>query len=64
MKARRKQVNQVDLDNLDFKKPSSSMEILELQPALEKRQCHILKGQPEEAVQKLVKLIREEGKVF
>ena len=64
MKARRKEVAQVDLDSLDFEKPSGSLEILELQPALEKRQCHILKGQPGEVVQKLVKLIREEGRVF
>lgn len=64
MKARRKHVDQIDLESLDFKKPSSSLEILELQPALEKRQCHILKAKPGDVVQQLVKLIREQGKVF
>jgi len=64
MKARRKHVDQIDLENFDFKRPSSSLEIIELQPALEKRQCHVLKGNPEDVVQQLVKLIREEGKVF
>jgi len=64
MKARRKHVEEIDLESLDFKKPSSSLEIMELQPALEKRQCRIFKGKPEDVVQELVKLIREEGKVF
>jgi len=64
MKARRKHVNEIDLESLNFKRPSSSLEIIELQPALEKRQCHILKGKPEDVVKQLVKLIREEGNFF
>jgi len=64
MKARRKHVDQIDIEDLNFKRPSSSLEIIELQPALEKRQCRILKGKPGDVVQQLVRLIREEGKVF
>lgn len=64
MKARKKEVKEIDLDSLGFEKPSSSLEIIELKPALEKRQWHILKGQSEEVAQQLAELIREEGKVF
>jgi electron transfer flavoprotein beta subunit len=64
MKARRKQVDQVDLDSLNFEKPSSSLEMLELETAFEKRRCEIFKGQPEEVVRQLVQVIRGEGNVF
>jgi len=57
MKARKKEVKEIDLDSLSFEKPSSSLEILELELALEKRQCKILQGQPEEVVQQLVDLV-------
>jgi len=57
MKARKKEVKEIDLDSLGFEKPSSSLEILELELPLEKRQCKILKGQPEEVVQQLVDLV-------
>jgi len=57
MKARKKEVKEIDLDSLGFEKPTSGLEILELRLALEKRQCKILKGQPEEVVQQLVDLV-------
>jgi len=58
MKARRKEVKQVDLDDFGLEKPSRSLEILELKLAFEKRQCKVLKGQPEEVVKQLVGLIK------
>jgi len=64
IKARKKEVKEIDLDSLGFGNPSSSLEILELGLALEKRQCKILRGQPEEVVQQFVGLMREEAKVL
>jgi len=64
MKAKKKEVKQIDLETIDIEKPSGHMEILELQPVDEIRQSKILKGQPEEVVQQLVELLREEAKVF
>jgi electron transfer flavoprotein beta subunit len=64
MKARRKQVKQLDLVSLGFKKPHSGVEILELRLALEKRRRMILQGQPGEVVQQLAQLLREEEQLF
>jgi electron transfer flavoprotein beta subunit len=64
MKAKKKTVKQVDLSSLNFERPAGSMTILELQPVEEDRHGQILKGQPEEAVRKLVELLCTEAKVF
>ena len=64
MKARKKEIKQIDIDSLDFKRPSSSLEILEYKPVLEERQSKILNGQPEIVVKQLVELLKNEAKVF
>lgn len=63
-KAKKKETRQIDLDSLPIEKSAASMEILELKPAVEKRQPTELKGPPEEAVQQLIQVLREEAKVI
>lgn len=57
MKAKKKEVKQIDLDSLDFEDPACSTEVLELEPAVEKRHCIILEGDPEQITRQLVDLI-------
>ncbi len=64
MKAKKKEVKQLDLDSLDFEMSSGGMEILQLKLTVEKRRCEILKGQPEEAVRQLVERISSEVKII
>jgi electron transfer flavoprotein beta subunit len=63
-KAKKKEIKQIDLDRLQIEKPTASMEILELKPAVEQRQPKELKGPPEEAVRQLIQVLREEAKVL
>ncbi len=64
MKARKKEVKTIDLESLVTEKPVSSMEILELKPAVEERGAQELKGSPEEAVGELIRMLREKAKVL
>jgi electron transfer flavoprotein beta subunit len=64
MKARKKEVKIIDLESLTIEKPVSSMEILELKPAVEERGAKELKGPPEEAVGELIRILREEARVL
>jgi electron transfer flavoprotein beta subunit len=64
MKARKKEVKIIDLASLAIDMPASSMEILELKPAVEKRGSKELKGTAEEAVGELIRVLREEAKVL
>jgi electron transfer flavoprotein beta subunit len=63
-KAKKKEVKQIDLESLSIEKSSSSMEILELKPAVEQRQAKELKGQPEEVVRQLIQVLRDEAKII
>jgi electron transfer flavoprotein beta subunit len=64
MQAKKKEVKVIDLESLDFEKPVSHIEILELKPAIEKRSPKELKGEPEDVVMQLIQVLREKGKVF
>jgi electron transfer flavoprotein beta subunit len=64
MKAKKKEVKIIDLESLAIEKPMSSIEILELKPAVEERISKELKGQPEEVVMQLIRVLREEAKVL
>jgi electron transfer flavoprotein beta subunit len=64
MKARKKPIQTIALDNLDIKTPSGRMEILELRPEVNKRRRHIIPGTAEESVQELIRLLRVEEKVI
>jgi electron transfer flavoprotein beta subunit len=63
-KAKKKEIKQIELDSLPIEKPAARMEILELKPAVEQRQPKELKGPPEETVQQLIQLLRDEAKVI
>ena len=63
-KAKKKEIKQIDLDSLPIEKPRARMDILELKPAVEQRQPKELKGSPEESVQQLIQVLREEAKVI
>jgi electron transfer flavoprotein beta subunit len=62
--ARKKEVRQIDMEDLKVEKPASGMEIIELKPAVENRQAKELKGSPEEIVKHLVEVLKHEAKVI
>ncbi len=64
MKARKKEIKQIDPDSLGIEKPLSGMEILKLRVATYKRKNKILDGSPEQAVARLIKCLHEEEKIF
>jgi electron transfer flavoprotein alpha/beta subunit len=64
MKAKKKEIKQVDLKSFEIDPPTCSTEIIELKPAQEERRLNILKGEPGEVVQQLVGLLKDEAKVF
>jgi electron transfer flavoprotein beta subunit len=64
MKARKKEVKIIDLGSLAVGESVSSMEIIELKPAVEERAARELKGPPENAVGELIRILREEAKVL
>ena len=64
IKARKKEVKQIDLHSLNITKPVGSIEILELKPAVEERRPQEVKGSPEEIAGELVRILREEAKIL
>ena len=64
IKARKKEVKQIDLQSLNPAKPAGSIEIVELKPAVEERRPQEIKGTPEEIAGELVRILREEAKVI
>ena len=62
--ARKKEVKQIDLVDLNLEKPAAGMEIIELKPAIENRQAKELKGSPQEIVRQLIEVLRQEAKIF
>ncbi len=64
IKARKKEVKQIDLQSLNVEKPAGRMEILELKPAIEERRPRELKGTPEAVAEEIVRILREEAKVI
>jgi electron transfer flavoprotein beta subunit len=64
MKARKKEIKQIDLDDLNFEKPVGRVEILALKPALEERQPRELSGPPDEVAAEIVRILRTEARVL
>ncbi len=64
MKARKKEIKQIDPDSLGIEKPLVGMEVLKLHVAAYERKNRIIKGAPEQAVAQLIKCLHEEEKVF
>ncbi|UCD78629.1 MAG: electron transfer flavoprotein subunit beta/FixA family protein [Desulfobacterales bacterium] len=64
IKARKKEVKQIDLQSLNLERPAGSMEILELKPAVEERHPRELQGTPEEIAGEIARILKEEAKVI
>jgi electron transfer flavoprotein beta subunit len=64
IKARKKEVKQIDLQTLSIEEPSGSIEILELKPAVEVREPKEVKGTPQEIAGEFVRILRDQAKVI
>jgi electron transfer flavoprotein beta subunit len=64
MKARRKEIKQIDLVDLNFEKPAGRVEILELTPAVEERRPVELTGTPDEVADEIVRILKEEARIL
>ena len=64
MKARQKEIKQIDLKDLNYEIPPGRVEILELRPAVEERQAREINGTPAEVAEKLVRILQEEARVL
>jgi electron transfer flavoprotein beta subunit len=64
IKARKKEVQQIDLQSLNIGKPAGSIEILELKTAVEEREPQEIKGAPEEIAGEIARILREEAKII
>jgi electron transfer flavoprotein beta subunit len=64
IKARKKEVKQIDLQSLKIEAPAGSIEILKLRPAVEARNPHEIRGSSEEIAAELMRILREEAKVI
>jgi electron transfer flavoprotein beta subunit len=64
IKARKKEVKQIELQSLKIEEPAGSTEILELKPAVEERRPQELKGSPEVIAGEILRILRDEAKVI
>jgi electron transfer flavoprotein beta subunit len=64
IKARKKELRQIDWQSLNVEKPAGRTEILELKPALEERRSRELKGTVDVIAGEIVRILREEAKVI
>ena len=64
MKARQKEIKQIDLKDLNYEIPPGRVEILELRPAVEERQAREINGTPAEVAEELVRILQEEARVL
>ncbi len=62
--ARKKEVRQIDIEDLELEKSAAGMEIIDLKPAVEDRQAKELKGSPQAIVKQLVEILKHEAKVI
>ncbi len=63
MKARKKEIKQIDMKDLGFERPAGRVEILDLKPAVEKRQPAEIAGTPDEVAVEIVRILKEESRV-
>ncbi len=64
MKARKKEIKQIDFKDLDFEAPRGRVEILELKPAVEERRAREITGTADEAAGEIVRILQEEARVL
>jgi electron transfer flavoprotein alpha/beta subunit len=61
---KRKEIQQIDIAELELKKPDNRAELLELQPVPEKGEAKMLEGDSHEVAVQLLKLLRDGAKVL
>lgn len=64
MKARKKEIGQIELAALNLEQPAGRIEILELKPAVETRESKEVIGTPQEIAAEIVRILKEEAKVI
>ena len=64
IKARKKEVQQIDLQSLNIEKPAGRIEILELKHAVEERRPKKINGTTEEIAGELLRILQEEAKII
>ena len=64
MKAKKKEIRQISLSDLGLDPADAQTEILNLEAVPERGDARILEGSPREAVEELVRILKEEEKVF
>jgi electron transfer flavoprotein beta subunit len=64
MKARKKEIEQIELDSLDLERPAGKIEILELKPAVETREPKEISGSAQEIAAGIVRILKEEANVI
>ncbi len=64
MKARKKEVKQIDFEGLNLEKAPGRVEILALKPAVEKRRAKELTGTPDEVAGEIVRILRQEARLL
>lgn len=64
MKAKRKEVKQVDIADLGVDTSGPVTKLVELKPVPERGHAKMLRGSTREMIEGLIKLLKEEGKVL
>ena len=64
MKARKKEIEHIELAALNFEQPAGRIEILELKPAVETRESKEVTGTPQEIATEIARILKEEAKVI
>lgn len=64
MKARKKEIRTLDLQDLRFEPSASSMELLELRTVAEDRTPRPIEGDPDTAVEELIRILEQEARVI
>ncbi len=64
MKARKKEIEKIELAALNLDQPAGRIEILELKPAVEARESKEVIGTPREIAAEIVRILKEEAKVI
>ena len=64
MRAKKKEVKQIDIAELGLETPVSAMELMELQSVPERGKAKMLQGDPRQMTEQLVQLLKNEAKVL
>ena len=64
MKAKKKEIKQIDIAELGVDLSAPMTEIVKLEAVAERGQARILEGSPRESVEQLVRILKEEEKIF